>query len=57
MSEAIALAELEGVRGIPFVRLVLGGQPVAQAVGAQPKSAAEAALAMNAALPLAERAA
>ena len=38
------LADLAGVRGIPFVVLYRDGRPVAQAVGAQPKHALERAL-------------
>jgi thioredoxin len=42
------LADLAGVQGIPFVVLYRGGEPVAQAVGAQPKNALERALGLDA---------
>ena len=41
------LADLAGVRGIPFVVLYRDGRPVAQAVGAQPKHALERALGLD----------
>jgi thioredoxin 1 len=47
VDEQPQLAERASVRGIPFVVLYRGGQPVAQAIGAQPKLALEAALALH----------
>jgi thioredoxin 1 len=41
------LADLAGVRGIPFVVLYHGGRAIAQAVGAQPKDALERALGLD----------
>ena len=41
------LADLAGVRGIPFVVLYRDGRPVAHAVGAQPKRALERALGLD----------
>ncbi len=41
------LADRAGVRGIPFVVLYRGGQPIAQTTGAQPKQALEQALALD----------
>jgi thioredoxin 1 len=38
-----ALAERAGVRGIPYVVLYRDGQPAAEAIGAQPRAAVEAA--------------
>jgi thioredoxin 1 len=43
------LADLAGVRGIPFVVLYIDGSPEAHAVGARPKEAVERALGLNAA--------
>jgi thioredoxin 1 len=43
-----SLAEQAGVHGIPFVVLYRDGQPVAHAVGAQPKAALERALGLAA---------
>lgn len=42
------LAELAGVQGIPLVVLYRDGQPVARAVGAQPKSQLQSALGLDA---------
>jgi thioredoxin 1 len=42
------LAERAGVRGIPYVVLYRDGEPVAQAVGAQPRVALEQALGLDA---------
>jgi thioredoxin 1 len=42
------LATLAGVQGIPTVVLYRNGQPVAQAVGAQPKRGLERALGLDA---------
>jgi thioredoxin 1 len=41
------LAELAGVRGIPFVVLYRNGEPAAEAIGAQPKAALERALGLD----------
>lgn len=41
------LADLAGVRGIPLVALYRDGQPVARAIGAQPKLALEQALGVD----------
>ncbi len=43
-----ALADRAGVRGIPFVVLYRDGQPAAEAIGAQLKSALEQALGLEA---------
>jgi thioredoxin 1 len=48
VDEEPALAERAGVRGIPFVVLYRDGEPVAQAVGAQPKQSLEQALGLDA---------
>jgi len=45
-----ALAERAGVRGIPFVVLYRDGEPIAHAVGAQPKDALERTLGLDAAV-------
>ena len=42
------LADLAGVHGIPFVVLYRDGEPVAHAIGAQPKTALERALGLDA---------
>jgi thioredoxin 1 len=47
VDEEPALAEQAGVRGIPFVVLYRDGEPVAQAIGAQPKDALERALGLE----------
>jgi thioredoxin len=57
VDEQPQLAERAGVRGIPFVVLYRDGQPVAQAVGAQPPAALELVLGLDAAEPPADRAA
>jgi thioredoxin 1 len=41
------LAHLAGVQGIPLVVLYRDGEPVAQAIGAQPKAALERALGLD----------
>lgn len=41
------LAESAGVQGIPLVVLYRGGQPVARAVGAQPKAQLQSALGLG----------
>ena len=55
VDEEPGLADRAGVRGIPFVVLYRDGQAAAEAIGAQPKSALERALALDtpAAAPLA----
>jgi thioredoxin 1 len=50
VDEQPALADRAGVRGIPYVVLYSDGQPVAEAIGAQPKSALEQALGLGAAV-------
>jgi thioredoxin len=47
VDEEPELAHLAGVRGIPFVVLYRDGQPVAGAVGAQPKYVLELALGLD----------
>jgi thioredoxin 1 len=47
VDEEPELADRAGVRGIPFVVLYRDGQPAAQAVGAQAKSALERALGLD----------
>lgn len=42
-----ALAERAGVRGIPYVVLYRDGEPVAEAVGAQPQQELEEALGLD----------
>jgi thioredoxin 1 len=42
-----ALADRAGVRGIPYVVLYRDGEPVAQAIGAQPQAALEQALGLE----------
>ncbi|HEX4009437.1 MAG TPA: thioredoxin [Solirubrobacteraceae bacterium] len=53
VDEEPALAARAGVQGIPFVVLYRDGEPVAQAIGAQPKNALERALALGE--PVADR--
>jgi thioredoxin 1 len=50
VDEEPALAERAGVRGIPYVVLYRDGDVAAQAIGAQPKSALEQALGLDAAV-------
>src|SRR5437763_14067060 len=50
VDEQPALADRAGVRGIPFVVLYRGGEPAAEAIGAQPKKALEQALGLDAAI-------
>jgi thioredoxin 1 len=47
VDEAPDLADRAGVRGIPFVVLYRDGQPAAEAIGAQAKSALEQALGLG----------
>jgi thioredoxin 1 len=47
VDEQPGLADRAGVRGIPLVVLHRDGQPVAEAVGAQPQDALERALALD----------
>jgi len=47
VDEQPQLAQRAGVQGIPFVVLYRDGQPVANAVGAQPKPALERALGLD----------
>ena len=47
VDEQPALAERAGVRGIPFVVLYRDGQPVAEAIGAQPQEALDRALGLE----------
>jgi thioredoxin 1 len=47
VDEQPALAQRAGVRGIPFVVLYRDGEPVAQAIGAQPQEALERALGLE----------
>ncbi len=49
VDEQPQLAELAGVRGIPFVVLYRGGEPAAHAIGAQPKADLERALGLESA--------
>lgn len=48
VDEEPQLARQAGVQGIPFVVLYRRGKPAAQAIGAQPKSALERALGLEA---------
>jgi thioredoxin 1 len=50
VDEEPGLADRAGVRGIPFVVLYRDGRPAAEAIGAQPKSALERALGLDAAV-------
>jgi thioredoxin 1 len=50
VDEEPTLADRAGVRGIPYVVLYRDGEPVAQAVGAQPKAKLEQALGIDAAV-------
>jgi thioredoxin 1 len=47
VDEEPALADRAGVRGIPFVVLYRDGQPIGEAIGAQPKTALERALGLD----------
>jgi thioredoxin 1 len=47
VDEEPALADGAGVRGIPYVVLYRDGEPVAQAIGAQPKAKLEQALGID----------
>jgi thioredoxin 1 len=48
VDDELGLAERAGVRGIPYVVLYRDGEPVAQAIGAQPRAALEQALGLDA---------
>jgi thioredoxin 1 len=48
VDEQPALAARAGVQGIPFVVVYRNGEPVAEAIGAQPKGALERALGLDA---------
>ena len=50
VDEEPVLADRGGVRGIPFVVLYRDGEPIAHAVGAQPKDALERTLGLDSAL-------
>jgi thioredoxin 1 len=47
VDEEPSLADRAGVRSIPYVVLYRGGEPVAQAVGAQPKARLEQSLGLD----------
>jgi thioredoxin 1 len=51
VDEEPSLADRAGVRSIPYVVLYRGGEPVAQAVGAQPKTRLEQALGLDSPVP------